>query len=820
MGPTGRLEDPTRPASPSGETVGRSTPNDVGESRRLGQPSASRGTQIQSAPVAGSYSSHMSGSNTIAQGMDGDDGHSPICPICEKVFKTYAGRRLHERRAHAHQYHDGNVKRIEDRRNKPWSHEELEMMAQFEVSNCSYPFINKRIKECVLNNRSLDSINGKRKSKQYKDILKRLADMKEKKECKEVNKDETLKPTESRRECLVGGRLEWTSDEENSMVQFEWANRNKPHINKLIQQKVLPWRTTESVRTKRRTSKYKERAVAYASTKSFDCNAVPLSMLCTVNLSRVGCDGQIEAAKDNIRGTTTANDELASTLDDEMRRESRRSTGDGNMIYPIWTEANMTNNVDTTLIPLEANNNNTTRSQDGMNDYFESMTGAMNILAPDHGGSPPSSPDGSSSPDSSVSSEDHRETNDEMELEINRLKEEIFGRRPNIARSNGRGGNNLERNIPRKKRRRMEYAVTQRAWDKNRGRVTQNAILGKDPLASPALPPGTVEYRTALFKRHSPASNIIIDEVPEGCTILEPVTIQDVEWCKKRTSPKTSPGPDGIRAADFKAAANDRVAELYNLILQHKFCTKEWAKGRTTLLPKKDVPQEAGDFRPITVTSVVTHGLHKILSKRLAERLPSSVRQKGFKAEEGVSSNLLLLKTLIKEAKTESRTLYLAFIDFKKAFDSVSHPALLDTARATGLDENSTQYLKTFYSSISTEVAGVEVDITRGVMQGDPLSPLLFNIALDHALKRLPQGVGATLRGVAIQYIAFADDIVVVAQSRDGLTLMIKKLLDEAGRLGLEPGLQKCATAGIVGDRSRKGGYTHANRTLYCNQFL
>lgn len=92
-------------------------------------------------------------------------------------------------------------------------------------------------------------------------------------------------------------------------------------------------------------------------------------------------------------------------------------------------------------------------------------------------------------------------------------------------------------------------------------------------------------------------------------------------------------------------------------------------------------------------------------------------------------------------------------------------------------------------------------------MRGDPMSPIIFNIALEAALDKLPAEVGARLGGTNIKYLAFADDIVLVVTTRVGLTAALEILLEEAGRLGLEPGLQKCATLGIIGDRARKTWY-------------
>lgn len=94
------------------------------------------------------------------------------------------------------------------------------------------------------------------------------------------------------------------------------------------------------------------------------------------------------------------------------------------------------------------------------------------------------------------------------------------------------------------------------------------------------------------------------------------------------------------------------------------------------------------------------------------------------------------------------------------------------------------------------------------MLQGDPLSPLLFNIVLDWVLPNLPQAVGAMVNGVRFQYLAFADDIVLTASSRVGLQLAIDTLMREALKVGLRPGPAKCATLTIVDDKKRAAWYT------------
>ncbi|MPC38975.1 Retrovirus-related Pol polyprotein from type-2 retrotransposable element R2DM [Portunus trituberculatus] len=96
--------------------------------------------------------------------------------------------------------------------------------------------------------------------------------------------------------------------------------------------------------------------------------------------------------------------------------------------------------------------------------------------------------------------------------------------------------------------------------------------------------------------------------------------------------------------------------------------------------------------------------------------------------------------------------------------------------------------------------------IRRGVLQGDPLFPYLFNITLDWALSQVPADVGTRLAGTPLSYIAYADDVALTASTPSGLQASLDVLIQEAAKVGLELGIPKCATLTIRGDGKRKRG--------------
>ena len=92
----------------------------------------------------------------------------------------------------------------------------------------------------------------------------------------------------------------------------------------------------------------------------------------------------------------------------------------------------------------------------------------------------------------------------------------------------------------------------------------------------------------------------------------------------------------------------------------------------------------------------------------------------------------LKLKTLISKYLHNSKKLYVSFIDLRKAFDSVLHPALFIKLVSCGLGGNFLSVLRAMYSKIDLQVICNSRGLTEvfpsqlGVFQGDNLSPNLF----------------------------------------------------------------------------------------------
>ncbi|KAJ3583336.1 hypothetical protein NHX12_023069, partial [Muraenolepis orangiensis] len=128
-----------------------------------------------------------------------------------------------------------------------------------------------------------------------------------------------------------------------------------------------------------------------------------------------------------------------------------------------------------------------------------------------------------------------------------------------------------------------------------------------------------------------------------------------------------------------------------------------------------------------------------IINKRLTNACSINKRQKGFTTAPGCSEKLLLVEGVRKISKEARSPLAMVFIDLAKAFDSISHEHRKETLVQRRIDPGIVEMINDSYRDSSTRVQtsngySGKIAIEIGVKQGDPLSPLLFNLAIDPLL--------------------------------------------------------------------------------------
>ena len=366
----------------------------------------------------------------------------------------------------------------------------------------------------------------------------------------------------------------------------------------------------------------------------------------------------------------------------------------------------------------------------------------------------------------------------------------------------------------------QEASRLQRLFNRNQAKAVREILQPDDTRCQIDIP--TIE---AHFESTFGASPVTVGDIPI------PAPASPVEVCDplhgnfspleivtrlNRTS-NTAPGPDGIRYRSWRLADPDGtlLTAVFNCVKRVNHIPDSWKRSKTILIYKKGDPLEVGNWRPISLSDTIG----KLFSAVIADRITAwavgnnriSRGQKGFMPVQGCLEHNFLLHTTIKHARQSKAELGVAWLDLRNAFGSIPHQAILRALEWHGIPTNTIEWIKRLYDGCTTSVetpAGATrpIGITQGVKQGCPLSPIVFNLALEPVLRAAEAvGHGAEVHGQRIKSLAFADDVVLLGNSPSDL----QNQLDEVSRLanwsGLSFNQKKCASLHITAARTQHG---------------
>ncbi|CAL1353160.1 unnamed protein product [Linum trigynum] len=320
-----------------------------------------------------------------------------------------------------------------------------------------------------------------------------------------------------------------------------------------------------------------------------------------------------------------------------------------------------------------------------------------------------------------------------------------------------------------------------------------------------------VDYYSHMFESQGDEGrDTITSTIPRRVTsemndwLRRPFTVEEIEDALRHMGPLKAPGEDGFPAIFYKRnwdVIKEQVTEEILQALAEGKLPPKMNRTLICLIPKVKKPKSPKDYRPISLCNVS----YKILSKVLANRLRTilhkliSETQSAFVPGRSIFDNVLAafecFHAMKKKERRVKRGFFAAKLDMAKAYDRVEWHFLRRVMEKLGFERH---WINMIMECVSTVTYSVLVNghqtrsITpsRGLRQGDPISPYLFLLCAEGLSSMIEKaeregswhGIKVSQRGPSVSHLLFADDCIFFARACHQESAKIKQILADYER--------------------------------------
>ena len=312
-----------------------------------------------------------------------------------------------------------------------------------------------------------------------------------------------------------------------------------------------------------------------------------------------------------------------------------------------------------------------------------------------------------------------------------------------------------------------------------------------------------VPYLEKLFVKHVSEYQEVDSCELDSRELMREFTNGELEYAFKsmNSKGKSCNGYSPKELKELQEYAKIPLTDIFNDTLKTGEFPSFWLTAKVVFIHKEGNWKDPGNFRSINVQDACLKLFNKCMSNRLDVFLEkNSIPHKSqfaYRKGLGTLAPTLILhelaRTVIKAKK--GRKLYTYFVDFSKAFDGINRDKLRQKLLNAGAPLMFVNLvLHTFDNTVlrvGTNDAYVgNVKTNTGILQGSPLSSLLFNCFIADLAKEFQDFV-PTLQEKRIPCISYADDIVLFAESPKEMKMMLKKLEDYCNQNDLKINTKK-----------------------------
>lgn len=286
----------------------------------------------------------------------------------------------------------------------------------------------------------------------------------------------------------------------------------------------------------------------------------------------------------------------------------------------------------------------------------------------------------------------------------------------------------------------------------------------------------------------------------------EPFTLDEFRKVKASLKLGKAAGPDGIPPEVFKSCDFDDIClDFCNKALTENDKPDLWSFMNIIPVPKSGDLSNTNNYRGISLICIIAKIYNRMILNRIRSVIDVKLRynQNGFRPKRTTVAQILALRRIIEGVKANHLPAVIAFIDFKKAFDSIHRAKMMRILKAYGIPPNLLRAIESMYSNtmarvITPDGETEQFDITAGVLQGDTLAPFLFIIVLDYAMRKAmadgkEEDLGFTItprksrrhRKEVLADLDFADDISLLSDAIVQAQELLLRVEHECNKVGL-----------------------------------
>lgn len=275
-----------------------------------------------------------------------------------------------------------------------------------------------------------------------------------------------------------------------------------------------------------------------------------------------------------------------------------------------------------------------------------------------------------------------------------------------------------------------------------------------------------------------------------------------VEWLKVAVEKDV-----GVKPRSAMAAA---IFYIVRCMIEKGLVPDSLNKALVVSIPKKGDLTDMDNYRGISLMESLLKVACTVVIRRVGRALENEglliPEQAGFRTRQECAAQVVTLYEVCRRRQLAGKETFVAFLDFRKAYDTVPHQALMAKLKHVGVTGMLLRFIEAVYANSRMQVLlpcgrTPEVQLLRGSRQGCPMSPILFDVFINDLFEECRErGVEVPGLGERLPGLLYADDSGLCAANRDDLQFMLDRVGEWAYTWGMSFGIAKCGVFVVNGD--------------------